>query len=61
MASKSIYIIQINLMKSIQTLLETLKELISEATQNRSGYENMRLIPLPVKTQERKIPNNNNQ
>jgi hypothetical protein len=61
MASKSIYIIQINLMKSIQTLLETLKELISEATQNRSGYENMRLIPLPVKTQERKMPNNNNQ
>ena len=61
MASKSIYIIQINLMKSIQTLLDTLKELISEATQNRSGYENMRLIPLPVKTQERKMPNNNNQ
>ena len=61
MASKSIYIIQIKLMKSIQTLLETLKELISEATQNRSGYENMRLIPLPVKTQERKMPNNNNQ
>jgi hypothetical protein len=48
-------------MKSIQTLLETLKELISEATQNRSGYENMRLIPLPVKTQDRKLPNNNNQ
>jgi hypothetical protein len=52
--------IQINLMKSIQILLDTLKELISEAAQNRSGYENMRLIPLPVKTQERKLPNNNN-
>jgi len=48
-------------MKAIQSLLETLKELISEATQNRSGYENMRLIPLPVKSQERKLPNNNNQ
>jgi len=47
-------------MKSIQNLLETLKELISEAAQNRSGYENMRLIPLPVRTQERKLPNNNN-
>ncbi len=47
-------------MKSIQIFLDTLKELISEATQNRSGYENMRLIPIPVKTQERKLPNNNN-
>ncbi len=47
-------------MKSIQTLLEPLKELISEAAQNRSGYNNMRLIPLPVKTQERKLPNQNN-
>jgi|HubBroStandDraft_6_1064221.scaffolds.fasta_scaffold3895969_1 hypothetical protein len=47
-------------MKSIQILLETLKELISEAAQNRSGYNKMRLIPLPVKTQERKLPNNNN-
>jgi len=50
-------------MKSIKTLIETLKELISEATQNRSGYNNMRLIPLPVKTQQRKMPiaNNNNR
>ncbi|HSZ35221.1 MAG TPA: hypothetical protein VK772_18040 [Puia sp.] len=47
-------------MKSIQILLDTLKELISEATQNRSGYENMRLIPIPVKTQERKLPNSSN-
>jgi hypothetical protein len=47
-------------MKSIQILLDTLKELISEAAQNRSGYENLRLIPVPVKTQERKLPNNNN-
>jgi hypothetical protein len=46
-------------MKSIQILLDTLKELISEAGQNRSSYENMRLIPLPVKTQERKLPTNN--
>jgi hypothetical protein len=46
-------------MKTIQNLLETLKELISEAAQNRSGYENMRLIPLPVKNQERKFPNQN--
>ena len=50
-------------MKSIKSLIETLKELISEASQNRSGYNNMRLIPLPVKTQQRKMPgtNNNNQ
>ena len=61
LAGESIYSIQINLMKSIQILLETLKELISEASQSRSGYNNMRLVPLPVKTQERKLPNNNNQ
>ncbi len=47
-------------MKSIQILLDTLKELVAEVTQNRSGYENMRLIPIPVKAQERKLPNNNN-
>jgi hypothetical protein len=50
-------------MKSITTLIEMLKELISEASQNRSGYNNMRLIPLPVKTHQRKMPdaNNNNR
>jgi hypothetical protein len=47
-------------MKSIQILLDTIKELISEAAQNRSGYDNMRLIPIPVKSQERKLPTNNN-
>ena len=51
---------QINLMKTIQILLDTIKELISEAAQNKSGYENMRLTPIPIKTQERKLPNNNN-
>jgi hypothetical protein len=51
---------QIKLMKTIQILLDTIKELISEASQNRSSYENMRLIPIPIKTQERKLPNNNN-
>jgi|GEM_PF-435275 len=51
---------QITLMKSIKTLIETLKELISDASQTRSGYNNMRLIPLPVKTQQRKMPNANN-
>jgi hypothetical protein len=47
-------------MKSLQALIETLKDLISEAAQNRSGYNNMRLIPLPVKTQQRRLPNNKN-
>ncbi len=60
LADKSIYYIQINLMKSIQILLDAIKELISEAAQNRSGYDNMRLIPIPVKNQERQLPNNNN-
>lgn len=46
-------------MKTLQNLLETLKDLISEATQNRTDYNNMRLIPLPVKNQERKFPNQN--
>jgi hypothetical protein len=60
LAGESICIYQIEPMKTIQNLLETIKELISEATQNRSGYKNMRLIPVPVRTQEKKIPNNNN-
>ena len=47
-------------MKTIQNLLETLKELISEAAQNQSGYNNMRLIPLPVKNQVKSFPNQNN-
>jgi hypothetical protein len=49
-------------MKTIQTLLDALKDLISEATQNRSDYENMQLIPIPVQNQDRKMPapNNNN-
>jgi hypothetical protein len=47
-------------MKTILNLLETLKELISEASQNRPDYNNMRLIPLPVKNQESKFPNQNN-
>jgi hypothetical protein len=47
-------------MKAIQNLLETLKELIAEATQNQSGYNKLRLIPLPVKNQVKKFPNQNN-
>lgn len=47
-------------MKTIQNLLETLKELISEAAQKQSGYNNMRLIPLPVKNQDKNFPNQNN-
>jgi hypothetical protein len=46
-------------MKTIQDLIETLKDIISEATQNRSDYENMRLIPIPVQNPERKMPMNN--
>ena len=47
-------------MKTIQNLLETLKELISEAAQNPSGYNNMRLIPLPVKNQGKNLPGQKN-
>ena len=47
-------------MKTIQNLLETIKELISEATQNQGGCENMRLIPIPAGTSESNLPNNNN-
>jgi hypothetical protein len=49
-----------NLMKAIQNLLETLKELISEAAQNQSGYNKLQLIPLPVKNQKKNYPNQNN-
>jgi len=45
-------------MKSIQTLIETLKDLIAEATQSRSEYNNRQLIPIPVPVSERKLPNN---
>jgi hypothetical protein len=48
-------------MKSILALLDTLNDLISRAAENQAGYGKMRLIPLPVKTQERNLPNNNNQ
>ncbi len=47
-------------MKSIKILIETIKDLISEAAQRQSGYDNMRLIPIPVKTQEREVPRGNN-
>jgi hypothetical protein len=47
-------------MKTILNLLDLLKELISEEAQVRSDYSNLRLIPLPVKNQERKFPNQNN-
>jgi hypothetical protein len=60
LAGKSIVLYQINLMKTLQNLLETLKELISEATQSRPDYNDMRLIPLPVKNQDRNYPNQNN-
>jgi hypothetical protein len=46
-------------MKTIQNLIETLKDIISEATQSRSDYENMRLIPIPVQNNERRTPMNN--
>ncbi len=47
-------------MKSIKILLDTIKDLISEAAQRQSGYDNIRLIPIPVKTQERELPRSNN-
>ncbi len=47
-------------MKSIKILLDSIKDLISEAARSQSGYDNLRLIPIPVKTQERKIPHSNN-
>jgi hypothetical protein len=47
-------------MKSIKNFIEKLNELISEAAANRSPYDNMQLIPLPVKTQQRNLPNTNN-
>lgn len=50
-------------MKSkIESLLEILKELIPETSQNRRRYSNMRLIPVPVKPrQKRPNPYNTNR
>ncbi len=53
-------LIQINRMKTIQNLIETLKDLISEATQGRTNNNDLRLIPIPVRNQERNIPGNRN-
>lgn len=45
-------------MKStLKNLLEMLKELIPETNQAQQGYNNMRLIPIPVKPREQKSPN----
>jgi hypothetical protein len=54
-----VFSIQNNLMKTIQHLLETLKEIIAEATENHYDYDDMRLIPIPVKSQERNLPISN--
>lgn len=50
-------------MKSkIKSLLEMLKELIPETNQDRQTYNNMRLIPVPVKPrQQRPNPYNTNR
>lgn len=50
-------------MKSrIKNLLEMLKELIPEANPDRQRYNNMRLIPIPVKNdQKRPNPYNPNR
>jgi hypothetical protein len=49
-------------MKSIKSLLDTIKDLIAEASQSQSGYENLRLIPVPSNNRERNLPQvNNNQ
>ena len=47
------------LMKTIQNLIDTLKDIIAEATQSRGDYENMQLIPIPVQNQDRQMPVNN--
>jgi hypothetical protein len=47
-------------MKTLQTLIEKLKDLVAEATQNRGSYHDMRLIPIPVRTQDSKLPNQHN-
>jgi hypothetical protein len=38
----------------IKNLLEMLRELIPETNQERQGYNNMRLIPIPVKPRQQK-------
>ncbi|MFI5124348.1 MAG: hypothetical protein ACHQDF_03420 [Chitinophagales bacterium] len=39
----------------IKELMDMLKELVPET--NRDSYNNMRLIPVPVKSQDQKRPN----
>jgi hypothetical protein len=43
---------------TIKNLLELLKELIPEKNPERQTYNNLRLIPIPSKSnQERRMPN----
>ncbi len=46
-------------MKTIQNLIETLKDLIAEVAQGGSNND-LHLVPIPVRNQERNIPGNQN-
>lgn len=41
----------------IKNLLEVLKELIPETGSGQQAYNNMRLIPVPVKVRDQRKPN----
>ncbi|MDP4130051.1 MAG: hypothetical protein Q8918_04030 [Bacteroidota bacterium] len=41
----------------IKELMDMLKELVPETNRDRNSYNNMRLIPIPVKSQDQKRPN----
>jgi hypothetical protein len=45
-------------MKTIQNLIETLKDLIAEAMQGGENTNDLRLVPIPVRNQERNVPGN---
>jgi hypothetical protein len=47
-------------MKTIQNLIDTLKDLISEVSQGNNSNGDLRLVPIPVRNQERNIPGNQN-
>ena len=41
----------------IKELMDMLKELVPEINPDRPSYNNMRLIPVPVRNQDQKRPN----
>jgi hypothetical protein len=43
-------------MKTIQSLIELIKEILSEAAENWKGLDDQQLVPVPLERSERDLP-----